>query len=104
MRFASVPLPDAAGPSMAMIMTQASAWTPPPGGGGTPTAAVEKGTTPSRRSLRHRVGRAQPLHQRAELGKAGGDNGRVVDGDGPVGAEAERQEGHGDAVIQMGGH
>src|SRR5262245_23599816 len=82
MRCASVPLPDAAGPSMAMIMSDAMG---------------------SSRSVGCRERRAQPLHQRAELGKAGGDHGGVVDRDRPVGAEAERQEGHGDAVVEVGG-
>ena len=48
--------------------------------------------------------RAQALHEGAELGEAGGDHGRVVDRHGAVGAQAQREEGHGDAMVEVGGN
>ena len=46
--------------------------------------------------------RAQLFHQSAELWKTGGDHRGVVDGDGAFADKAERQEGHGDAMIEVG--
>lgn len=50
------------------------------------------------------VARPEPLHQPAELGKARGDHGSVVDGDRLVSREPHGQEGQGDAVIEVGRH
>lgn len=58
-------------------------------------------------SLQHStspIPRPQPLHQPSELGEAGRDHGRVVDGDRLFGRKPHGQEGHGDAVIEVRGH
>src|SRR5215467_5565778 len=46
----------------------------------------------------------KPFHQGTELGKAGVDRVGVVNRDGAVGANPQREKGHGDAVIEVGGN
>src|SRR4029078_6541470 len=44
---------------------------------------------------------AELRHQRAKIGKARRDHGRVVDGDRLTRAKPERKKGHGDAMVHM---
>src|SRR5262249_61389397 len=80
-RRARVPLPEAAGPSTAITTLE-------------PAALI----VPSC------LGQAGPkaVHQGHETGKARVDGGTVVDGDGTLCRHAEHEEGHGDAMIEIG--
>src|SRR5437762_11337279 len=97
MRLASVPLPDAAGPSIAMIMGALRGSDPSPPAPLVLRNDLCEGSDPrsvsSAHDLRRCEGRAESLHQPSELREAGGDGIGVIDGDGPVGAEAQREEG-----------
>ena len=68
-----MPLPEAAGPSMAMIMAGSV-----------------------------RIGGAELPHQRDEGREARLDHGAVVDGHRVAGGEPHDEERHGDAVVEMG--
>jgi len=48
--------------------------------------------------------RAEPRHQVHEFRETRGDHRRVVDGHGVLGGEAQDEEAHGDAVVEMGLH
>src|SRR6188472_1625916 len=72
MRLPSAPFPEAAGPSMAMIMRS--------------------------RSLELR---AKLCHQLCKVGEAGRNHARIVDRDRLARGKAEREKGHGNAVIHM---
>ena len=60
--------------------------------------------TSEERSRRLDIGRsgAEPVHQRGEAGKAGVDRRAVVDRDRLARGQAQHQERHGDAVVEMG--
>src|SRR5262249_44411761 len=112
-RLASVPLPDAAGPSMAVIMAALPAGKRPSLllralhhrlSGCTGGWARAKMETPSAPPLWHADSGTKPFHQGTEFGKAGVDRVGVVDRDWAVGAKPQREKGHGDAVVEVGGH
>src|SRR5262245_64362671 len=111
MRLARVPLPDAAGPSMAMIMSALA----PVDRRALPycalhrqlsgcTAGWAKREGPSAHPLRHADCGTKPFHERTKFGKAGVERGGVVDGDRAGGAKPQREKGHGDAMVEVGGH
>src|SRR5215468_11988971 len=59
---------------------------------------------PSAPPLWHTDRGTKPFHQGTEFGKAGVDRVGVVDRDRAVGAKPQREKGHGDAVVEVGGH
>src|SRR5262249_62269517 len=101
-RFAGGPLPRAAGPSMAMIPAPPLARDRCPlracpprsdlrGGAGAPSTNREMETAAaSALPLWHGERGAEPLHQRTELGKAGGDGVCAVNSDGAIGTKPQR--------------